>query len=132
MPGLPDVAEKEALKQKINSYGKTWHTWMAGMPDRNPDALPFGPARLQWSFNRDGEINPEMIQSRDRRMKLDSSKARRERQDLVPLTHPQGGVDALAGFFPGARPVEGVTDNGDGATRPVPTMGFKDARPTGR
>src|SRR3954454_8899510 len=25
LPGVPDVAEKEALKSKINSYGKTWH-----------------------------------------------------------------------------------------------------------
>ena len=31
LPGVPDVAEKEALKSKINSYGKTWHTWMTGM-----------------------------------------------------------------------------------------------------
>src|SRR4051812_23384872 len=25
MPGLPQAAEKEALRSKINSYGKTWH-----------------------------------------------------------------------------------------------------------
>ena len=33
LPGLPDVAEKEALKGKMNSYGKTWHFWMTGMRD---------------------------------------------------------------------------------------------------
>jgi hypothetical protein len=53
MPGLPDVAEKEALKGKMNSYGKTWHTWMTGMAGRQGDALPYGPAVLQWSFNHD-------------------------------------------------------------------------------
>jgi hypothetical protein len=134
MPGLPDVAEKEALKRKINSYGKTWHTWMAGMPNRKPDALPFGPARLQWSFNHDGEMDAGTIEARDRRINLDSSKARRERQDLVPLARPQGGVDALTSFFPDASKVEGVTDNGDGATRAVPTLGMKDAtqRPSDR
>src|SRR5450756_1692025 len=55
LPGLPDRAEKEALKGKINSYGKTWHFWMTGMRDHQPDPLPFGPPRLQWSFNHDGE-----------------------------------------------------------------------------
>ena len=76
MPGLPDVEEKEALKGKMNSYGKTWHTWMTGMR----------------------------------------------------------GVDAMAGLFPNAKPVPGVTDNGDTATRPVPTFGMKSGqgKPTGR
>jgi Protein of unknown function (DUF1264) len=129
MPGLPDVAEKEALKTKINSYGKTWHTWMTGMPDRKPDTLPLGPARLQWSFNHDGEVNRAMLDARDRRMNLDSMKARHDRQDLVPLAKPQGGVDALASFFPEATRVKGVTDNGDAAARPVPTLGMKDATP---
>jgi hypothetical protein len=94
MPGLPDAAEREALKTKVNSYGKTWHTWMSGMPARNPDPLPFGPAKLQWSFNRDGEANPAMIEARDRRMHLDSTKARHDRQDLAPLARPQNGANA--------------------------------------
>jgi hypothetical protein len=85
LPGLPDAAEKEALKTKINSYGKTWHTWMSGVPDRNPEPLPFGEARLQWSFTRDGQANPAMIEARDRRMHLDSNKARQDRKDLEAL-----------------------------------------------
>jgi hypothetical protein len=125
MPGLPDAAEKEALRRKINSYGKTWHTWMAGMPDRQPDPLPYGPARLQWSFNRDGEELPGMVAARDKRMGLDTADARKNRADLVPLARPQGGVDSLAGMFPDASPVAGVTDNGDAATRPVPVCGIK-------
>ena len=129
MPGLPDAAEKEALEGKINSYGKTWHTWMTGMHDQKADALPLGPPLLQWSFNRDGEANPAMTEARDRRMNLDSMKARQARQHLVPLAKPQGGVDAMAGFFPNAKPIKGVTDNGDVATRPVPTCGVKDAQP---
>jgi hypothetical protein len=129
MPGLPDAAEKEALKTKINSYGKTWHTWMTGVHNHKADPLPFGPPHLQWSFNRDGEANPDMVQTRDRRMDLDSTGARQARQDLVTLAKPQGGVDAMAGLFPNTRPVPGVTDNGDAASRPVPTFGMKDARP---
>jgi hypothetical protein len=129
MPGLPDIAEKETLKGKMNSYGKTWHTWMTGMPDHQPDALPFGPARLQWSFNRDGEARAGMVADRDKRMRLDTEAARKDRADLVTLAKPQGGVDAVAGMFPNARPVAGVTDNGDMSTRPVPTVGIKNNQP---
>jgi hypothetical protein len=39
----------------MNSYGKTWHTWMTGTHNQQADPLPFGPPDLQWSFNRDGE-----------------------------------------------------------------------------
>jgi hypothetical protein len=131
MPGLPDVAEKEALEDKINSYGKTWHTWMAGMRDRQPDPLPYGPARLQWSFNRDGEDLPGLAAERDKRMALDTADARGKRQDLVGRARPQGGVDAMAGAFPNAGPVPGVTDNGDPATRPVPTCGLQSGTATG-
>ena len=134
MPGLPDAAEKEAMKSKVNSYGKTWHTWMTGVHGAQADPLPLGPPHLQWSFNRDGEADPAMIQARDRRMDLDSAQARQERQDLVELARPQGGVDAMAGFFPQAKGVSGVTDNGDAAARPVPTFGLIDdvqAKPSG-
>jgi hypothetical protein len=129
MPGLPDVAEKEALKGKMNSYGKTWHTWMTGMHGRTADPLPFGPPHLQWSFNRDGEDMPGMVAARDERFGVDTAEAREDRQDLVALARPQGGVDAIAEAFPHARPVKGVIDNGDSATRPVPTFGIKAAEP---
>ena len=134
MPGLPDVAEQEALRTKINSYGKTWHTWMTGMHERKADPLPFGPPHLQWSFNRDGEANPAMIQARDARMDLDTTRARQDRKEFVPLARPQGGVDAMAAFFPGATAMPGVADNGDAAARPVPTFGMetRTPRPAGR
>jgi hypothetical protein len=123
MPGLPDAAEKEALKGKMNSYGKTWHFWKTGVHGAPPDALPLGPPHLAWSFNRDGEAKPEMIEARDRRMGFDSADERQDRADLVELARPQGGVDALAASFPGGKPIPGVTDNGDAAARPVPTTG---------
>src|SRR5690606_16896833 len=118
----------------MNSYGKTWHTWMTGMHGRESDPLPFGPPRLQWSFSRDGEADREMIRARDEQMGLDSDEARQQRQHLVQLASPQGGVDVMAGFFPDATPIPGVTDNGDTASRPVPMFGLKDTlpKPSGR
>jgi hypothetical protein len=127
MPGLPDAAENEALKGKINSYGKTWHTWMTGVYNQKADPLPFGPPHLQWSFNRDGEASPGMVSARDERFNLDTADARQKRQDMAALARPQGGVDALASHFPKAMPLKGVTDNGDAGTRPVPTLAMKQA-----
>jgi hypothetical protein len=128
MPGLPGGVEG-----KLNSYGKTWHTWMTGMHAGNNDSLPVGPPRLQWSFNRDGEEMPGMVEARDKRMDLNTAEARRDRQDLASLARPQGGVDAMAGVFPMAKPlIAGVSDNGDAATKPVPTFGMTGSknRPT--
>jgi len=122
MPGLPDAAEKEAMKTKVNSYGKTWHTWMTGVRGHQADPLPLGPPHLQWSFNRDGEADGGMVEERDRRMDLDSAKARQERQDLMQLARPQGGVDAMTGLFPNAKSIPGVTDNGDAAARRALTI----------
>jgi hypothetical protein len=130
LPGLPDSAERETVETKINSYGKTWHTWMTGLHNSKSDPLPFGPPHLQWSFNRDGELNPDLLAARDGRMNLDTAAARQERQDLVSLSRPQGGVDAMAGVFAGAKGIPGVSDNGDPATRAVPTFGMKDRQPT--
>lgn len=109
MPGLPDVAEHEALKGKMNSYGKTWHTWMTGVHGAEADPLPFGPPLLQWSFNRNGEAMPGMIAARDQRFGFNTAEEREERQSLVDLARPQGGVDALLSAFPKAQPVKGVT-----------------------
>jgi hypothetical protein len=129
MPGLPDAAEKETLKGKMNSYGKTWHTWMTGMHGQPADPLPFGPPHLQWSFNRDGEEMPGMVAARDKRFDFDTADERQDRQDLVKLAKPQGGVAAMAELFPGGKPLQGVIDNGDVETRGVPAFSMKDLQP---
>ncbi|NML14790.1 OBAP family protein [Azohydromonas caseinilytica] len=108
-PGLPAVAEVALMRRKMNSYGKTWHVWMNG------DALPLGPAHLAWSFNRDGELRPELLARRDQKLEIDTAEKRRERQELVKLARPQQGVDALAAAFPGAKPIPGVVDAGASA-----------------
>lgn len=126
LPGVPDIAEKEALKEKINSYGKTWHTWMTGMYGGKNDDLPLGPARLQWSFNHDGEDAPGMVAARDQRMGLNTATARKDRADLASLAKPQGGVDAMAGEFPNAKPaIAGIAGNGDKSTYSVPVFALK-------
>lgn len=115
-PGIPDMVEKAMLKSLVNSYGKTWHTWHTGRHDQPGSGhdLPLGDPMLMWSFNREGEADEAMKKHRDEAMHIDPEKKKRERQDLVELAHPQRGVDALKGAFPGAatEPPPGVMDTG--------------------
>jgi hypothetical protein len=122
-PGLPDVAENAAMKEKINSYGKTWHTWMTGMHGRASDSLPYGPPHLQWSFNRDGEADSAMVAARDQRMNFNTRDAREDRASMASAALPQGGVAVLGARFPNARGAPaGVTDNGDRGVDVVPSI----------
>ena len=106
-PGIPEVAEKELMRRKMNSYGKTWHVWMT---DRG-DKMPLGDAMLAWSFNRDGEAKPGLVEERDKRMSVSTEEKRRNRQDLQPLARPQQGVDDLKGKFAReGRDIPGVVD----------------------
>ena len=106
-PGLPTAAEHELMRGKINSYGKTWHTWDTG--HGAAASLPLGEPKLAWSFNRLGKARERLVEARDRRMGIDTEERRVARQDLVPLARPQSGVDTLKGRFgDDTRPIPGV------------------------
>ncbi|MGV7207899.1 OBAP family protein [Oxalobacteraceae bacterium A2-2] len=110
-PGIPQTAERALMKDKMNSYGKTWHFWNIGHAGAPSDELPMGMPMLAWSFNRDGEIQPGLVEERDRRLQRDTARTREDRTALRELAKPQGGVDALKGQF--ARPsreIPGVTE----------------------
>jgi hypothetical protein len=110
-PGLPEAAERAFLKELMNSYGKTWHTWHTGRHDGEPgDRLPLGPAMLMWSFNRDGEAEEALRRNFQEHMKIDEAANRGHRSGFAAVAHPQRGVDALAPHFPGSRPLPGVVD----------------------
>jgi hypothetical protein len=112
-PGIPDLAERELMRRKMNSYGKTWHLWNSGSQELPGDSLPMGDAMLAWSFNRDGEAEPALITRRDERLGIDSQAVREGRAELVELARPQMGVDAIREQYPGAEPnMPGVEDAG--------------------
>lgn len=98
-PGLPPAAEKALMEQKMNSYGKTWHVWNTGHEGMPADQLPLGPAMLAWSFSREGEALPAMIERRDRVMGISTADRRKRRADLQKMARPQSGVDDLKGKF---------------------------------
>ena len=106
-PGIPQIAEKELMRGKMNSYGKTWHVWATDQGDK----LPLGEPMLAWSFNRDGEAKPGLVEKRDKDLRVNSVQLRRDRQDLEKLAKPQEGVDALKDKFKGPlKPIPGVVD----------------------
>lgn len=116
-PGIPQAAEHALMKQKINSYGKTWHLWNTGHAGQPADQLPLGAPMLAWSFSRDGELQPGLLEARDGALHMSTPEKRKARADLKALARPQAGVDALKGKF--ARPAQdipGVVDQGS-ATR---------------
>lgn len=110
-PGIPAPAEKALMRQKMNSYGKTWHVWNTGHEGMAGDQLPLGTAMLAWSFNRDGEALSAMVERRDRAMGVNSAGKRKGRAGLQKLARPPSGVDDLKGKF--GRPtvdIPGVVD----------------------
>jgi hypothetical protein len=78
--------------------------WNTGHEGSAPDQLPLGPAKLAWSFSREGEAIPAMVERRDRRMGISTAELRRQRAELQKLAKPQAGVDELKGKF--ARPTK--------------------------
>lgn len=123
-PGIPDAAEHAAMAAKMNSYGKTWHTWKGGHGGPG-DALPLGDPQLAWSFNRDGEAAPGLVAERDERLGLRTGDAREKRQDLVAAARPQCGVDVLRARFPGeTAPIPGASARTGGCPEEgTPTTG---------
>jgi len=88
-PGIPLAAEKALMRQKMNSYGKTWHVWNTGHFGKNDaDQLPMGDPQLAWSFNQDGEALPGLIERRERRGGVDVKKKRKDPLDLTSDAKP--------------------------------------------
>lgn len=99
-PTLPAAAEKALLAVLLNSYGKAWQLWDGWNLDAGSSAVPTGPARLMWSFNRDGQLRADLEGNRNWRYAIDVIEKRRQRADLAEQAHAQDGVDALASAFP--------------------------------
>jgi len=75
-----DPAEKVAMKEVINTYGKTWHFWQVDLGH----PLPLGPPQLMMAFTRDGQLDTAKVAARDARIGESTEKKRKEREDIVP------------------------------------------------
>lgn len=88
-PRVPDIAEHAVMKDLSSTYGKTWHTWQI---DRDP-TLPLGIPQLMMGFTGDGQIDPAMLEDRDKRFGVSAASERRNRSD-IPAPQPAPGSDA--------------------------------------
>ncbi|AKD54551.1 OBAP family protein [Spirosoma radiotolerans] len=88
-PGLPDLAEHELMETIVSTYGKTWHTWHT---DQNLK-LPLGSPALMMGFLKDGQINKQLEQNRDRRFEVSTADKKKKRAD-IPAPPVQPGADA--------------------------------------
>jgi Protein of unknown function (DUF1264) len=87
-PGIPELAEHAYFKDLVTTYGKTFHYWQI---DR--DDFPYGIPQLMMGFTKDGQIKEEMIQDRDRRYGISTSKRRRQRAD-IPMPNVVQGANS--------------------------------------
>ncbi|AHL33553.1 hypothetical protein CD58_11875 [Pseudomonas brassicacearum] len=88
-PGIPQAAETRLMENLVNTYGKTWHTWHTGQGNE----LPYGVPQLMMGFTADGQIDPQLVRERDRRMGVDSEATKRARAGIdTPPVDP--GADA--------------------------------------
>lgn len=111
-PGLPDIAEKELMKSKMNSYGKTWHVWNTGHHGMNDGTkIPMGEPMLAWSFNKDNEAKPELLTTMEKKLDINISDTRKKRKDLLPLAKPQYGVNAIADKFKDTKSIQEVVNS---------------------
>ena len=73
----------------MTTYGKTWHTWHT---DQDL-ILPYGSPALMMGFTKDGQLNQQLQQDRDRRFDLSTADKKKNRAD-IPTTPVQPGADA--------------------------------------
>lgn len=91
-PGMPRDDEHRLMEGLVTTWGKTWHTW----PDPKT-ALPMGEPLLMWSYTKDGQIDPDLLAGRDRRLQVSTPKIRKRRSALgpVPQVEPPKSVDDI-------------------------------------
>jgi hypothetical protein len=83
-PTLAADTEDKLMEGLITTWGKTWHTW----PDP-AEALPLGDPLLMWSIGGDGQLDPKLIEARDRKLGIATEEVRKRRARVLGLPVPQ-------------------------------------------
>jgi hypothetical protein len=73
-PNLSAEEDTKLMDGVKGTWGKTWHTWP------NPkDEFPLGEPVLMWAFDKDGQIDPALLKSRDKDLKIETDAIRKRR-----------------------------------------------------
>lgn len=84
-PGIPNKAEYELMEKIISTYGKTIHTWHTDQQK----VLPVGSPMVMMAFTKDGQLMPNLIKARDKRLNVSTLDKRKQRQTIKkPKTDP--------------------------------------------
>ena len=85
-PGIPEAAEHELMEMLVSTYGKTIHTWHTDQQR----TLPIGSPMIMMGFTKDGQLNPSLLQDRDKRFNISTADKKRNRQDIdEPTVDPK-------------------------------------------
>lgn len=81
-----EAAELEAMKEVVNLYGKTWHTWQVDAGHQ----YPLGLAALMGSATSEDQVNlDKALANRDKQFGIDYRKKSEARKDIqAPNIHP--------------------------------------------
>jgi hypothetical protein len=92
LPGVPKVAEVKEMDEVAKTYGKVFHFWQV---DRG-DTLPLGLPQLMMAFTADGQLNPNLASSVEKRFGVsfkDHAEARKH------IAGPSMGIHPLANYW---------------------------------
>ncbi|RKR06889.1 uncharacterized protein DUF1264 [Kushneria sinocarnis] len=95
-PGIPELAEHAYFEDLITTYGKTFHTWQIDRHD-----FPYGAPQLMMAFTGDGQVDEALVEARDRRLGVSTSKRRQHRADI-----PTPAVMQDANFWESGRALQ--------------------------
>jgi hypothetical protein len=84
-----DTAEKPAMLELHQTYGKTIHTWAY---DESPE-LPLGPPQLMMSYTHDNQAGDEAIRRRDERFGISTSAKKKLREGYLPRYQKDSKAD---------------------------------------
>jgi len=88
-PGIPDVAEHELMEKLVSTYGKTIHTWHTDQER----LLPVGAPMIMMGFTKDGQINQQLVDDRDKRFKISTGDKKKNREDIpMPKVDPNANA----------------------------------------
>lgn len=83
-PSMPPEQEKEFMKGLLTTWGKAWHTW----PDPTTP-IPMGEPLLIWSLMGDGQVDPKIVEARDKEFGISSEQIAATRRKEIGYESPK-------------------------------------------
>lgn len=105
MPGIPEIAEREVMKEIGNYYGKIISTWvylsflfycniLMSLQQVDKDPLPIGPPRLMVSVTNEQVANKALLEQLDKSTGIKMEDRRKARENTVICRVKPAEVDA--------------------------------------